>query len=197
MPSFDFFYDLASPYSYLASTQIEGIEKRTGATARLLPVTLGGIRKAVGTQMPPAQQLEYMVQDTARWAAKYGVKMQMPKAFPVSTIKALRACIAAEALHGERKAMRALFDTYWAAGEDISDAKVLEASLKAAGLDGAALLARTDEQEVKDHLRRYTELALARGVFGVPTFFVGERSFWGNDRMEFVERELSRLPQAS
>jgi 2-hydroxychromene-2-carboxylate isomerase len=62
--------------------------------------------------------------------------------------------------------------------------------LTKAGLDGKTLVARTEEQEVKDALRRYTELALLRGVFGVPTFFVGERSFWGNDRLEFVEREL-------
>jgi 2-hydroxychromene-2-carboxylate isomerase len=190
MPSFDFFYDLASPYSYLAATQLEGIEKRTGATARLIPVTLGGIRKATGHQMPPGTQLKYMSEDTARWASKYGVKMQIPKAFPISTIKALRACIAAEALGKSRQAMNALFNTYWADGEDISDPRVLEASLTKAGLDGKALVARTEEQHVKDSLRQYTELALARGVFGLPTVFVGERSFWGNDRLEFVEREL-------
>jgi 2-hydroxychromene-2-carboxylate isomerase len=192
MPSFDFFYDLGSPYSYLAATQLEGIEKRTSATVRLIPVTLGGIRKATGHQMPPGTQLKYMSEDTARWAAKYGVKMQIPKAFPISTIKALRACIAAES-HGKAgQAMHALFRTYWAEGADISDAQVMQTALSAAGLDGALFVARTEDQEVKDALRRNTELALARGVFGVPTFFVGERSFWGNDRMEFVERELKQ-----
>jgi 2-hydroxychromene-2-carboxylate isomerase len=194
MPSFDFFYDLASPYSYLASTQIEGIEKRTGATAKPMPITLGGIRKATGNQMPPAQQIKYMGTDTARWAAKYGVKMQIPKAFPISCIQGLRVCVAAEAQNKARQAMSALFNTYWGQGEDLSDPAVIEASLNAAGLDGKALLARSVEQDVKDTLRRYTELALARGVFGVPTIFVGERSFWGNDRLEFVERELSRPP---
>ena len=192
MPSFDFFYDLASPYSYLAATQIEGIEKRTGATARLIPVTLGGIRKSTGHQMPLGTQLKYMSEDTARWAKQYGVKMQITKAFPASSIKGLRVCIAAEALGKARQAMNALFNTYWADGEDISEAQVLEASLTRAGLDGKALVGRTEEQQIKDSLRRYTELALARGVFGVPTFFVGERSFWGNDRMEFVERELKQ-----
>jgi len=192
MKSFDFFYDLASPYSFLAATQLAGIEQRTGAAVKLMPVTLGGIRKAVGTQMPPAQQIHYMAQDTARWAAKYKVKMQFPKVFPIANLKALRACVAAEAQGKSRRAMHALFDAYWAQGEDISDAKVIEAALAAAGLDGPGLVARIEDPEVKDQLRRYTELALARGVFGVPTFFVGERSFWGNDRVEFVERELSR-----
>src|SRR5437868_9395771 len=90
--TFDFFYDLGSPYSYLASTQLAGIEQRTGANARLLPITLGGLRKATGHQLPPPQQLKYMSEDTSRWARQYGVPMRIPKAFPISTILPLRAC---------------------------------------------------------------------------------------------------------
>ncbi len=190
MTTFDFFYDLGSPYSYLASTQLAGIEERTGAKARLLPVTLGGLRKSTGHQLPPPMQLKYMSEDTARWAKQYGVKMQIPKVFPASTIKALRAVIAAGRAGKDREAMQALFHTYWAEGDDLSDAAIIERALTAAGLDGKALIVATDDPEVKDALRRNTDLALARGVFGVPTFFVGERSFWGNDRLQFVEREL-------
>ena len=190
--NFDFFYDLGSPYSYLASTQLEGIEARTGVAARLFPITLGGLRKTTGHQLPPAAQLRYMAEDTARWAKQYGVPMQIPKAFPASTIKALRATLAADRLGKQREAMRALFHTYWGEGNDLSDAAVLARVLGAAGLDGAALVKATDEEEIKDLLRRNTSLALDRGVFGVPTFFVGERSFWGNDRMQFVEAELRK-----
>jgi 2-hydroxychromene-2-carboxylate isomerase len=191
--SFDFFYDLSSPYSYLASTQLAGIEARTGARAVLFPVTLGGMRKATGHQMPPPAQLRYMGQDTARWAKEYGVAMQIPAAFPVSTIQPLRACIAAGRSGKGAVAMHALFHAYWAEGQDISDAAVIERALTGAGLDGKALVAATQEPEIKDALRRNTELALSRGVFGVPTVFVGERSFWGNDRLEFVEKELRAL----
>ena len=190
--NFDFFYDLGSPYSYLASTQLEGIEARTGVAARLFPITLGGLRKTTGHQLPPAAQLRYMAEDTARWAKQYGVPLQIPKAFPASTIKALRATLAADRLGKQREAMRALFHTYWGEGNDLSDAAVLARVLGAAGLDGAALVKATDEEEIKDLLRRNTSLALDRGVFGVPTFFVGERSFWGNDRMQFVEAELRK-----
>ena len=188
--SFDFFFDVASPYSYLASTQLAGLERRTSARARLLPITLGGLRKSTGHQMPPAAQLQYMGQDTARWAKQYGVPMQIPAAFPVSTIQALRACIAADRIGKGAEAMHALFHTYWGEGKDISDAAVIERALTSAGLDGKALVAATQDPEIKDALRRNTDLALARGVFGVPTFFVGERSFWGNDRLHFVEKEL-------
>jgi 2-hydroxychromene-2-carboxylate isomerase len=190
---FDFFYDLGSPYSYLASTQLAGIEQRTGARARLLPITLGGLRKATGHQLPPPQQLKYMSEDIGRWAAEYGVKMQIPKAFPVSTIQGLRACIAADRDGKGAQAMHALFGVYWAQGEDVSDPAIIEGALTQSGLDGKALVAATGSQEIKDGLRRNTDLALSRGVFGVPTLFVGERSFWGNDRLHFAEAELRRL----
>ena len=188
--TFDFFFDFSSPYSYLASTQLSGIEGRTGARARLLPITLGGVRKSTGHQMPPPQQLKYMAEDTSRWAQKYGVAMQIPAAFPVSTILPLRACLAAIHEGKGEKAMRALFRTYWVEGKDISQPDVVEASLDAAELAGASLVARAHVQDVKDELRKNTDLALKRGVFGVPTIFVGERSFWGNDRLEFVESAL-------
>jgi 2-hydroxychromene-2-carboxylate isomerase len=192
--TFDFFFDLASPYSYLASTRLEGIEARTGAKARLVPITLGGLRKSTGHQMPPAQQLKYMAEDTSRWATKYGVPMQIPKMFPVSTIAALRAVIAAAREGKADQAMHALFHVYWGDGENISDAKVIESALAKAGLDGKRLVEATQSQDVKDELRRNTDLALARGVFGVPMIFVGERSFWGNDRLEFVESALRSTP---
>src|SRR5256885_8843342 len=105
---FDFFYDLGSPYSYLASTQLAGIEQRTGAKARLLPITLGGLRKATGHQMPPPAQLKYMSEDTARWAKQYGVTMRIPSVFPVNSIRALRATLAAEKAGKQAEAMPAL-----------------------------------------------------------------------------------------
>ncbi len=188
--TFDFFYDLGSPYSYLASTQVAGIEERTSARARLLPVTLGGLRKTTGHQMPPPQQLKYMSEDTARWAKQYGVQMQIPKVFPASTIHALRAVLAADRIGKQRVAMHALFNAYWVEGNDLSDPGVIERALTAGGLDGKALVTAAEDPEIKEALRRNTGLALDRGVFGVPTIFVGERSFWGNDRLHFVEREL-------
>src|SRR5712675_3800747 len=166
--SFDFFYDLASPYSYLASTQLRGISERTGARPRLYPITLGGVRKATGHQIPPPQQLSYMAEDTSRWAQKYGVPMQIPKAFPVSTILPLRAVVAAARNRQGERAMGALFQTYWGEGEDISDPAIVERVLGDAGLEGKRLVAMAAEQDVKDELRKNTDLALARGVFGVP-----------------------------
>jgi 2-hydroxychromene-2-carboxylate isomerase len=193
MPAFDFFYDLGSPYSYLASTQLDGLCARTGAVATLYPVTLGGMRKELGTQMPSAPQLKYMSTDVKRWAERYGVPMAIPPSFPARTIQALRCCAAAADEGKGREAMQALFHAYWGDLEDISNPKVIKAALDTRGLDGAALLARSEEPEVKELLKRNTDLALLRGVFGVPMIFIGERSFWGNDRLEFVEQALRAL----
>jgi 2-hydroxychromene-2-carboxylate isomerase len=110
----------------------------------------------------------------------------------VSTILPLRSCVVACAQGKDEQAMLALFRAYWVEDDDISDPEVVERALTRAGLDGKALVAATQEADVKNALRRNTDLALSRGVFGVPTFFVGERSFWGNDRLRFVEAELRR-----
>src|SRR5438270_12337416 len=109
---FDFFFDFSSPYSYLASTQLPGIEGRTGARARLVPITLGGVRKSTGHQLPPPVQMQYMAQDTSQWASQYGVAMQIPSVFPVNSIKGLRTCVAADRIGKGREALEALFRAY-------------------------------------------------------------------------------------
>ena len=192
MAEFDFFYDLGSPYSYLAATQIEGIAARYGATAHLYPITLGGIRKELGAQMPSLPQLRYMGEDALRWAQHYGVPFGVPPSFPTRTIQALRCCVAAGSLGPaqHQTAMQALFHAYWGLQQDIGDPAVLAAALDGAGLAGAQLVAQTEQPAVKEQLKKNTDLALMRGVFGVPTLFIGERSFWGNDRLDFFERAL-------
>ena len=190
MRAFDFFYDLGSPYCYLASTRLPGLQARTGAQAILHPITLGGVRKELGTLVPPRAQLEYSLADVRRWAQRYGVPFGTPAAFPTRTLQALRACVAAGEEGSGAQAMTALFRAYWVKLKDIADPAVIAAALDESGLDGARLLARSEEPAVKEALRKSTDLALRRGVFGVPMFFAGEHSFWGNDRLDFLEAAL-------
>jgi 2-hydroxychromene-2-carboxylate isomerase len=189
-PTFDFFYDLGSPYSYLASTQLRGLSERTGATARLFPITLGGLRKTLGTALPSQAQLAYMSHDVQIWGRRYQVPIQIPAGFPTRSIQALRACVIAEGQGRQTEAMHALFRACFGEGKDIAQPEAIRAALDEAGLDGKGLLAATESPEAKDGLRQRTDLALSRGVFGVPAFFVGDRLFFGNDRLEFVEAAL-------
>ena len=190
--SIEFYWDPASPYTYLASTQIEAVAARGGAAVVWKPFLLGKVFEATGNRMPAAcpAKGKHLFKDVQRWAAHYGVPVAFPKIFPVHSVLALRAGIAA-GLHGKGAEFgKAIMKAYWADGADISQAEAVGAAATAAGLDGAALLAQAQEQPVKDQLRVHTEEAVQRGAFGAPTFFVGEQMFWGNDRLVLLEEFL-------
>ena len=131
--------------------------------------------------------------DMARWADCFGVPLTMPPMHPNRTVLALRATLAAEA--AIPIATRALFHAYWALGRDLSQPAVVKEALDRAGLDGAALVARADDPVIKEALRARTADAVARGVFGAPAFVVTTGAsapalFWGQDRLDFVEKAL-------
>ena len=194
-PRLEFFFDIASAYSALAATQVDAIARRTGATVDWRPFSLGFAFKAVGNETPariPAKA-EWLKADLARWAARYGVPFRFPSRFPVASMGALRLLVAARRLEGDTAVPRlaaTLFDAAWARDLDVSDALVLARCAQDAGFDPEPLLAAAERAEVKDALRASTDEAVARGVFGAPTCFVGDELFWGNDRLDFVEAAL-------
>jgi len=193
MKRVEFFYDYASTYSYLAHREIEEIAERRGAELVFRPMVLGFVFKATGNSMPAAvpAKAAYMVQDVRRWVRKTGLPFHMPSVFPVNTIRALRGACAALADGTFPAYHHAVMKAYWADDQDIGDAEVLAGIATAAGLDGAALVARCETEAVKAALKKNTDEAVARGVFGAPTFFVGDAMFWGNDRLEFVAEALA------
>ena len=132
----------------------------------------------------------YMMSDMMRWAKRYGVEMRPNEHFPVNTLHAMRVAVAAVEDPKFPSLHQALFRAVWMEGKNLGDKDVLAAVVDAAGLDGAALLARAGEQETKDTLRRNREEAVDRGAVGAPTLFVGKAMFWGNDRFELVEDAL-------
>lgn len=188
----EFFWEAGSPYTYLAATQIERVAAEGGATVVWKPILIGAVFKARGTTLPAAipAKAKYMFTDLARWAQVYGVPVTMPKVFPVNSLLAARAAVAASRFGQEAKAALAILGAYWGKGLDISQPDVLQAALDGAGLDGAAILAKTQDTDVKDELRGYTEDAIARGAFGAPTMYVGNDMFWGNDRLDHLRLVL-------
>lgn len=193
MKRVEFFYDYASTYSYLAHRAIEELAAKRQAEIVFKPMVLGFVFKATGNSMPAAvpAKAAYMVHDVRRWVRHYGLPFHMPSVFPVNTIRALRTAVAAledgvfPAYH------HAVMRAYWANDQDIGDAEVLAAIATSAGLDGSRLVARADDPGVKERLKANTDEAIARGVFGAPTFFVGDEMFWGNDRLHFVDEALA------
>ena len=134
----------------------------------------------------------YMFTDIQRWAKRYGVPANPNPHFPVNTLHAMRAAVAAVDEPKFADFHRAMFRAVWVDGQNLADEAVLTSVIDAAGLDGAALLARSRDQAVKDTLRRNSEEAVERGAFGAPTFFVGDEMFWGNDRLDFLEEALAK-----
>jgi 2-hydroxychromene-2-carboxylate isomerase len=192
MTRLEYFFDYVSPYAYLADSQVEALAERAGAEIVYRPFFLGGVMQAAKNSPPITvpNKGKYMFSDLTRWSRRYGIDLNPNPHFPVNTLQAMRAAIAALGDPHFRDFHRAMFRGVWAEGKNLADEGVLAAAIDAAGLDSAAVLARAKEQDVKDTLRRNSEEAVERGAFGAPTFFVGDEMFWGNDRLEFVEEAL-------
>ncbi len=192
----ELFFDIGSPYSYLAATQIEAVAANAEADLRLRPFLLGGVFKSTGNTMPAAlpQRGRYMLKDLERCAARYGVPFKMSRRFPLNTLLTQRALCAVAASDPDKLApfMHALFRGYWVEDRDVSSTDEIAAIAAAVGLDGAAVLKAAGEDAAKTLLRANTDEAVARGAFGAPTIFVGDEMFWGNDRLSFVEETARR-----
>jgi 2-hydroxychromene-2-carboxylate isomerase len=186
----EFFFDLSSPYSYLAATQMQPIAERTGAEIAWKPMVLGAVFKTVGNEMPARvpNKARWMGNDLQRWADHYGVPWQWSSHFPVNAIKAMRLILVDDAKAAD--VTLAAFRAVWVDDRDITTPDELGKIATTGGLDAAAALAAIESPAVKDRLRANTDEAIARGAFGAPTMFVGDEMHWGNDRLQFVEAAL-------
>ena len=193
MATLEFIYDFVSVPCYLAWTQFDRIVAETGAELQLTPVFCGGIFKATGNAGPlviPAKK-EWYVQDLMMWAGHYGVPLEENPHSPVQSLPLMRGVIVAEE-RGERDAyIKAMFEAICLKSRNLSDADQVQLTLDEAALDSEIYFSEINRQDVKDQLRRNSEDAVERGVFGVPTFFIGARMFFGQDRLEFVKAALN------
>ncbi len=186
----EFFFDYSCPYAYVASCQIGEVARRMGVPVEYRPFLLGGVFQARGTpqnlmnELSP-QKAAHNLADMGRAAQRAGVPLRVPAEHPRKTVDALRATLACGV---DPKVVEGFFRAYWVEGRDPSAPDTIARVVQAAGHDPADVLARMRSQEIKDALRAATDAAVARGVFGAPTFFVDDTElFWGQDRLHFVE----------
>ena len=185
----EFLYDFGSPASYLAHCRLKGIAARTGATVEHVPILLGGVFKATGNGAPmtvPAKG-RYTALDLLRFAARDGVPFTFNPHFPINTVVLMRL---ATALRDDARYLRFVdfaFDAMWHFPRNLGDPAEVTALLTNAGFDAAATLTAAESPPVKDRLRAATDDAVARGVFGAPTFFVAGEMWFGQDRLDWVE----------
>lgn len=192
----EFLFDVGSPYTYLAYHQLPKIAEAQGAGIVWTPVLLGGIFQATGNKSPaevPAKG-RYSNVDLQRWANAYGVNIEMNPNFPINTLPLMRGAVAMQMRGDEEfhRYLRAIFSAMFEKPRNLNVPAEIGAVLADAGFDPGDFTALISDQSVKDRLKENTAGAVARGVFGAPTFFVGDDMFWGQDRLDFVEEAISK-----
>jgi 2-hydroxychromene-2-carboxylate isomerase len=199
----DFYFDFSSTNSYFAAFMLPEVCARTGAAMRWMPLHSAALFRGTGFDVMAmtSRKARYLWRDHARYAITTGLPFRRPSRFPIKTALALRCVLAVDRARGggnsggdaRARFSQAVFRAYWERDENIADAEVIGALLLSQGFEPDSVLKLSASTEIRDELRSIVDTAAARGVFGVPTFFVGEEMFWGKDRLDFVERWLKRI----
>jgi|TARA_B100001971_G_C18250762_1_gene578016 2-hydroxychromene-2-carboxylate isomerase len=190
----DFYFDFASPNAYLSHQVVSGIEERTGAKFNYIPVLLGGIFKATNNK-PPMEAFfgilnknEYQSVEMQRFQKRHGIdKFKMNPHFPVISLQIIRGAIGAQKDGYLDKYIDEVLKHMWEEPKKMDDPEVIKEAFTESGFDAERLMEQMQDPEVKAQLISNTEEAVKRGVFGIPTFFVGEEIFFGKDTLWQVE----------
>jgi 2-hydroxychromene-2-carboxylate isomerase len=196
----EFFFDVSSPWTYLAFHNIQPMAAELGASIVWRPILVGGVFNSINPSVyasrdrPVPEKARYQLKDMQDWAREAGLKIKMPPTvFPVNSVKAMRGCIVLEPQGKLVAFARAAFEAYWGDDQDISQDAALEAVCARAGVDPAPFFTAIADQAVKDQLKANTDELMRRGGFGSPTMFVdGADMYFGNDRLPLVGAALRR-----
>ncbi|MEM7445170.1 MAG: 2-hydroxychromene-2-carboxylate isomerase [Pseudomonadota bacterium] len=191
-----FYFDIASPYAYLASQRIDGIAARHGRTVDWRAILLGPAMKLNGGRPVNATPLRaaYAREDLARLARLWGIAYVEPPQLPIFSLQPSRAfywAMDTEGPEAARRLVQALFNAHFGRGEDIKEVEQTLDVAEAAGFDREALAEGLRDQRIKDRLREETDASMARGVFGAPWVIVDGRNYWGADRLDILDRVLA------
>jgi len=188
-PVLDFWYEFASPYSFLSALRIEALAEAAGVALRWRPFLLGPIFAAQGWSTSPFNLFpskgRYMWRDLERQTARGGIPLVKPSPFPQNSLVAARVALAGRDAGWLPDFSKALFTAAFSEGRNIAEEAVLNAALRQAGADPGVALPASRSEEVKGRLRAEIEYAKSRGIFGAPTFVTEDGElFWGDDRLE-------------
>lgn len=189
----EFYFDFGSPTAYLAYKRLLQLSEQYDLDIEYRPILLGGIFKATNNTSPamiPAKGAYMNQHDLPRFSKRYGVPLTFNPFFPINTLNLMRGAIAAQHQGCLDKYLQVVYDAMWQEGKDMGEVDVVHASLSAGGLDADALLAQSQDPDVKAELISNTEAAVARGAFGAPTMYMNGEMYFGQDRFDFIEETL-------
>lgn len=196
MKSVEFYFDLGSPYSYLAYYRLLQMAEQQEIQIVYKPILLGGVFKATGNRSPIEVPVKgvYSILDMQRWAEYYQIQMQMNPHFPMNTLTLMRILTGVQLLHLEKfeQVLKLLFDAMFGTPQNLNEPTVLAEVLEPSGFSVEDIMSMVQSEVVKQKLITETEQAIQRGIFGAPTFFVGDEMYWGQDRLHFVEQALNK-----
>jgi len=192
--SFDFYFDFISPYSFLAHKEIIKIEKKNSVKIKYKPILLGGLHNLHGIKAPafiPAKA-KHMIRDCKLIAEKNKIKFKFNSYFPIRSLNLMRGVLVAEEDNYKSYYIDSMFNAIWQDGLNMNDENIIQKILKNLNVNPKTFLLRSASSSIKDSLRKRTNEAYEKGIFGAPSFVSNNKVFWGQDRIEFALNEASK-----
>ncbi len=191
---FDFYFDFISPYSFLAHQQIKKVEKKFTVKINYRPILLGGLHNLHGIKAPAfiPSKAKFMIRDCKLIAEKNKIKFKFNSYFPINTVNLMRGVFIAEEDNFKSYYIDQIFEAVWRDGLNMNDQNIIERVLKNLNVNPKTFFLRLTTQNNKDLLKNKTSEAYQRGIFGAPTFYINNKIFWGQDRLDFAVEEASK-----
>ena len=190
----EFYFDFSSPYAYIGYKEIKRLEKKNSLKIKYMPVFLGGLHNSAG--ITPAAfndfKSKYMIDDTKLICEKKNISFNFNSYFPIKTVNFMRGAIIARDEEFEKIYIEKIFNAIWKDGLNMNDQIVINKVLKNIDLNPETFLTKAADEKIKDRLRKLTDDALKKGVFGAPTFLVNKKIFWGQDRLSYAIDEAKK-----
>ena len=191
---FEFYLDFGSPYSFIAHKKIREIENKNSIKIKYMPILLGGLLKAAGIKPNVDIPIKgkYMIKDCKLWAEKYGITFKFNSYFPINTLDLMRCVLVAEKKSFAENFINKVFDAIWKDGLNLNDTLILQKLLQNLDINPKTFLMEAIDPKIKEELKKRTESAFDKGIFGAPSFIINNKMFWGQDRLEFVLKEAEK-----
>ena len=190
----DFYFDFSSPYAYIGYKEIKKLEKKNPFKIKFMPIFLGGLHNAAGITPAAFIKLKskYMIEDTKLVSKKKNISFHFNSYFPIKTVNFMRGVLIAEKDNSEKNFIEKIFNAIWMDGLNMNDPIVINKVLKNIDLNPEIFLKKVSDQKVKDKLRKLTDDALKKKIFGVPAFVVNKKMFCGQDRLSYAIDEIKK-----
>jgi len=193
--SFQFYFDFGSPYTFLAHKEVRKIEKENSIKIEYMPIFLAGLLKLadIKANVDIPIKGKYMIKDCKLWAEKYNIIFKFNNYFPIKTLGLMRCVLVAEKKGFAQNFINKVFDSIWKDGLNLNDNTIVERLLKNLDINPKIFLMEAEDSKIKDELKKRTDNAFKKGIFGSPSFIINNKMFWGQDRLEFVINEAKKL----